>query len=55
VSERPAVKLELADPAFFAADPRRLKVEEDAVAGRTYFLLKGRVVAVARPDTKEEI
>lgn len=47
-----AVKLEVADPAFFAADPKRLRVEENPGTGRTYFLLKGRIVAVGKPEDR---
>jgi hypothetical protein len=41
-------RLEFAAPEFFAANPKRLKIE-DAGTGRIWFLLKGRIVAVGVP------
>ncbi len=45
-----ADRLEFAAPEFFKADPRKLKVDDAPATGRTYFILKGRIVAVAKPE-----
>lgn len=42
-----AIRFDIKTPEFFAADPKKLKVEE--TAGRIYFLLKNRIVAVGIP------
>lgn len=46
------VRLEFAAPEFFKANPKALKVAEPGT-GRTYFLLKGRIVAVAKPEKEK--
>lgn len=44
------MKIEVALPDFFKADPKKLTVETPANTGRIYFLdKKGRLLAVARP------
>jgi hypothetical protein len=40
------IRLELFAPEFFATPPKKLIVEENEGAGRTYFLARGRIVAV---------
>lgn len=43
------IRLVITTPEFFAASPKKLAVEENAGTGRVYFLLRGRIVAVAVP------
>lgn len=50
----PSVKLEFADPEFFTAAPKKLKVENDPNVGRTYFISKDRIVAVAKPEQGDQ-
>lgn len=49
-----AVKLEFAAPEFFSLPPKALRVEESPVTGRTYFINRGRIVAVAKEDDHED-
>lgn len=43
----PQVNLLFAAPEFYRSNPKRLKTESDPVINRTYFILDGRIVAVA--------
>ena len=44
------IKFVITTPEFFAADPKKLVVEENHGTGRTYFLdRKGRILAVGQP------
>jgi hypothetical protein len=43
----PEVRLLFAAPEFYSANQKRLKTESDPVVNRTYFILDGRIVAVA--------
>lgn len=43
------IKLVLTTPEFFAANPKKLRVEECPVINRTYFLKANRIVAVGQP------
>jgi len=47
------VKIEFAAAEFFAADPKKLQIEENEWAGRVYILKNGRIVAVAQPRSGE--
>lgn len=42
-----ALRFDIKTPEFFAADPKKITVEE--TAGRIMFLLKGKIVATAIP------
>lgn len=42
------LKIEVAVPNFFALPMKRVATEEPQWTGRTYFLLDGKIVAVAR-------
>lgn len=42
----PPVKLLLAAPEFYSANPKTIKVEENEVTNRTYFIKAGRIIAV---------
>jgi hypothetical protein len=46
------VRIELADPEFFSANPKKLRVEDNPGTGRIYFILKGRIVAVGKPAAR---
>lgn len=46
MSDAKPIKLVITTPEFFAAAPKKMTVEENAGAGRTYFLKDGRIVAV---------
>lgn len=48
------VRLVLKTPEFFAADPKKLRVEEDPVTDRIYFLKKDRIVAVAERSHEKD-
>lgn len=43
------LRLELADPVFFATPLKKLTLEENAGTGRTYIMKGDRIVAVAKP------
>jgi hypothetical protein len=53
MTEAHPVRIEIAVPEFFSSDPKRLTVEENPIIGRTYFLKRGRIVAVAIPTEGE--
>jgi len=42
------LKIELAAPNFFAIPLSKVEIENEPGTGRTYFLFKGAIVAVAR-------
>jgi len=49
------LKMEIAIPKFFALPMKKVDIEESPNTGRTYFLLDGRIVGVARrmPEQRE--
>jgi hypothetical protein len=47
------VRLILAAPEFFAANPKKLTVEDNDGTGRIYFLKRDRILAVAIPTEGE--
>jgi hypothetical protein len=50
-----SLKIEIATPAFFSIPLRRVAIETVAETGRTYFILDGKIIAVAkrvRPDSQ---
>jgi hypothetical protein len=42
------LKMEIAVPKFFALPMKKVEVESAPFTGRTYFILDGRIVGVAR-------
>ena len=42
------LKMEVATPGFFSVPLRKVEIETNAGTGRTYFLLKGEIIAVAK-------
>lgn len=48
------LKMEVTAPNFFSVPLRKVTIETSAIAGRTYFILDGRIVAVAKPRTQED-
>lgn len=49
-----SVKLLLASPDFYKAPPKKIKVEDCAVADRTYFIFNNKIVAVADRSQEEK-
>jgi hypothetical protein len=52
--DRRPVKLIMFDPRFFFIPSKKIKVESDAVANRTYFLHDGRIVAVGKTEGESQ-
>jgi hypothetical protein len=48
------VKMEITAPGFFATPMRRVVTETVPETGRTYFILDGAIIAVAKPVKPEE-
>lgn len=46
------MRLEFADEGFFQIDPKKIQIEEPVHTGRTYFVFKGRIIAVAQTDRR---
>lgn len=44
----PALKIEAAIEGFFAVKMKRVQIEHVPETGRTYFLLDGKIIAVAK-------
>jgi len=44
---RPALKIEVAVPNFFAIPLKKVEIESSPATGRTYFIYQGCIVAVA--------
>lgn len=42
------LKIEFTVPGFFAIPLKKVEIETNVYAGRTYFLYRGEIVAVAR-------
>lgn len=47
------IKLVLTSPEFFSTPPKKMVVEENEGAGRTYILKADRIVAVGMPINME--
>lgn len=45
------IRIEFATPDFFKLPPKALAIECEDFTGRTYFLYRGAIVAVARSAT----
>jgi hypothetical protein len=41
--------MEVATPGFFSVPLSKVTIETNAETGRTYFLLDGKIIAVAKP------
>lgn len=49
----PRVRMEIADPVFFATPLRKMTIETNPVVNRTYFLKGERIIAVAVPVERD--
>jgi hypothetical protein len=47
-TEAPRLKIEIAAPGFFAVPLKKVEIETVRETGRTYFIYRGAIVAVAR-------
>lgn len=52
---REALKIELSVPRFFAIPMKQVEIEAEPGTGRTYFIHRGEIVAVARPSTRDPV
>lgn len=48
------LKMEVATPGFFSVPLRKVEIETNAGTGRTYFLLKGQIIGVAKRAERED-
>ena len=48
IVESPKLKIEAAVPNFFFIPMKKVEIATNAETGRTYFLLDGKIIAVAK-------
>jgi hypothetical protein len=48
------LKMEVATPGFFSVPLRKVQIETVAETGRTYFILDGKIIAVAKRFKPED-